>query len=72
MQPSKSEAMNDLLLWLATPNQRLLTLKGLGGIGKTRLALSAARHLTRAWLTLPPRFPGGVWFASLDEVGKRR
>ncbi len=60
--------LDDLLLWLATPNQRLLTLKGLGGIGKTRLALSAARHLTRAWLTLPPRFPGGVWFASLAEV----
>lgn len=60
--------LDDLLLWLATPNQRLLTLRGLGGIGKTRLAISAARHLTRAWLTLPPRFPGGVWFVSLAEV----
>lgn len=60
--------LDDLLLWLATPNQRLLTLQGLGGIGKTRLAISAARHLTRAWLTLPPRFPGGVWFVSLAEV----
>lgn len=60
--------LDDLLLWLATPNQRLLTLRGLGGIGKTRLAISAARHLTRPWLTLPPRFPGGVWFASLSEV----
>lgn len=60
--------LDDLLLWLATPTQRLLTLKGLGGVGKTRLALAAARHFIRPWLTIPPRFPGGVWFVSLAEV----
>jgi DNA-binding SARP family transcriptional activator/predicted ATPase len=60
--------LDDLLLWLVAPNQRLLTLKGLGGIGKTRLALSAARHLARAWRTIPPRFTGGVWFVSLADV----
>lgn len=60
--------LDDLLLWLVAPTQRLLTLTGLGGIGKTRLALAAARHLTRAWLTILPRFPGGVWFVSLADV----
>ena len=60
--------LDDLLLWLAAPSQRLLTLKGLGGMGKTRLALEAARHLTQPWPALPPRFPGGVWFVSLAEV----
>lgn len=64
----RQDELDDLLLWLAAPDQRLLTLIGLGGIGKTRLALTAARHLTRPWLTIPPRFPGGVWFASLAEL----
>jgi DNA-binding SARP family transcriptional activator len=41
----RQEELDNLLLWLATPDQRLLTLMGLGGIGKTRLALAAARHL---------------------------
>ncbi|MBK8431184.1 MAG: hypothetical protein IPL28_07775 [Chloroflexi bacterium] len=60
--------LDDLLLWLVAPNQRLLTLKGLGGMGKTRLALAAARRLARPWPTIPARFPGGVWFASLADV----
>jgi predicted ATPase/class 3 adenylate cyclase len=38
---------------------RLVTLMGIGGIGKTRLALSYAR----SWLG---DYPGGVWFCDLN------
>lgn len=64
----RQKELDDLLLWLAAADQRLLTLMGLGGIGKTRLALAAARQLTRPWPTIAPRFPGGVWFSSLADV----
>ena len=40
---------------------RLVTLTGIGGVGKTRLALRAAAGLTRA-------FPGGVWLVRLDQL----
>ena len=41
--------------------RRLLTLTGPAGVGKTRLAIEAARRLLS-------RFPEGVWFASLAPV----
>ncbi|HEX5296884.1 MAG TPA: AAA family ATPase, partial [Streptosporangiaceae bacterium] len=40
---------------------RLVTLTGVGGVGKTRLALRAAAGLARA-------FPDGVWLVRLDEL----
>ena len=49
---------------LSDPNCRLLTLKGPGGIGKSRLALNVAR----AQLSLP-HFKDGVYFASLESLG---
>ncbi|GAB4537275.1 MAG: hypothetical protein Fur0018_28010 [Anaerolineales bacterium] len=64
----RQEELDDLLMWLVAPGQRLLTLTGLGGIGKTRLALAAARQLIQPHATLSPRFPGGVWFVSLAEL----
>lgn len=42
-------------------SRRLVTLTGPGGIGKTRLAIEAARRLL-------PHFSGGVWLADLSTV----
>ena len=46
---------------LAGEDARLLTLLGPSGIGKTRLALEAAKHLAG-------RFEGAVWFVPLLEI----
>jgi len=42
-------------------SSRLITLQGVGGIGKTRLAIEAANQLR-------PQFPGGVWFVDLTVI----
>lgn len=42
-------------------NSRLVTITGVGGAGKTRLALQVAADLV-------PRFPAGVWLAELATV----
>ncbi len=46
---------------LGTEDVRLLTLVGIGGTGKTRLATEVARRNARS-------FGGGVWFVSLVEA----
>lgn len=46
----------------AAHNVRLLTLTGVGGSGKTRLALEAAAALLS-------EFPDGVWFVNLAPIG---
>lgn len=46
---------------LADPSCRLITLVGIGGIGKTRLAVQCAGQLVDT-------FSDGVWFVSLDSV----
>jgi len=44
---------------------RLVTLSGVGGIGKTQLALAVCHDL----LT---EYPGGVWFAALDRLSDEK
>jgi class 3 adenylate cyclase len=46
----------------ALKTNRLVTLTGVGGVGKTRLALQVAAHLVA-------EFPDGVWLIELGPVG---
>lgn len=47
----------------ALSSSRLVTLTGVGGVGKTRLALQVSRRLRRA-------YPDGVWLVALAELGE--
>ncbi|MEM7112696.1 MAG: BTAD domain-containing putative transcriptional regulator, partial [Chloroflexota bacterium] len=50
-----------LLQQLVDPNQRLITLVGAGGMGKTRLSIEVGSQIKAS-------FPDGVWFVPLDAV----
>lgn len=63
--------------YLLDPTVRLVTIAGLGGAGKTRLALEAASSFVASAQTPPPDsagtrapqpFPDGVWFVPLADL----
>ena len=58
----RAELGSELQAMLRNPELRLITISGLGGVGKTRLALETARAMT-SW------FDHGVYFIPLDNVG---
>ena len=55
----RDDVLGEILSLAAT--HRLVTLTGAGGIGKTRLALAAARRLL-------PQFADGVWLAEFSPI----
>ena len=57
----RAEEVATIRTTLLTPSQRLITLVGEGGIGKTRLALAVAQQVQA-------HFPDGIWFAPLAGV----
>src|SRR5260370_17607708 len=57
----REQAMKTVCARLQRPEGRLVTLTGMGGVGKTRLGLQVATEL----LTL---FPDGVCFVSLPSL----
>ncbi|MFF3754059.1 ATP-binding protein [Streptomyces sp. NPDC002018] len=64
-----------VLLEHALQEDRLITLTGIGGVGKTRLALRAARQAGHGGDGAPDgrgRFPDGVWWADLSPLHDER
>lgn len=55
------DPLQQLTTLLNNPTARLITVHGLGGIGKTRLAIEAARQTQE-------QFPDGVYFVTLNSV----
>lgn len=74
----RERELERLLSLLQMPTVRLITLFGMGGIGKTRLALEVRSKLVSPSETLTqddpdqtiPKasFPGGIWFVPLADI----
>ncbi len=57
----RHKEIEDISHLLTENAARLVTITGIGGAGKTRLAIEAASHLN-------PQFAGGVWFVEFSEL----
>jgi predicted ATPase len=57
----RTRELDDVAALLVRPDVRMVTLTGMGGIGKSRLAIEAARRVQDA-------FPGGVVMVPLAEL----
>lgn len=62
---NRTRELEEVRAMLGDPGVRLLTLLGMGGLGKSRLALQAARPLL-------DDFPDGLWFVELAPVADAR
>ncbi|MCP4427840.1 MAG: tetratricopeptide repeat protein, partial [Chloroflexi bacterium] len=61
----RKKEIKELTSHLLNPHYPLVSVTGLGGIGKTSLALAAGRELLA---TGQPPFKDGIWFISLEEI----
>ncbi|BCM93140.1 putative HTH-type transcriptional regulator [Abditibacteriota bacterium] len=61
--------LENLKAWLQAPDERLITLSGSGGSGKTRLTIELGRALETEF-PLAGQFDGGAWFIPLAEVSE--
>jgi predicted ATPase len=64
----REDELAEITKLLATPACRLLTLTGPGGIGKTHLAVEAARIVSNSSLDVSGRDRGEVYFISLQPL----
>lgn len=62
----REQEIEQIIEQLLRPEVRLLTLVGMGGMGKTRLARTVARELVHR---ANSPFVDGVWFIPLTEIG---
>ncbi len=61
----REQEINDLTEHLINPDYPLVSVTGVGGMGKTSLALAAGRRLAAMQ---PPPFKDGIWFVSLEAI----
>ena len=61
----REKELTKLIQYLLDPEYLLISITGVGGMGKTSLALAAGRQLT---VGQPPPFRDGIWFVPLDGI----